>query len=170
MNKSEFAILASAIKTYYPKEGLFPTKESMELWYRMLADIPYDAAENAVNRYVASNKFPPTIADIREYAAMAKLPEVADWSEAWEKARKAVRKFGSYQKEEALEWLDPVTAEAVKRFGYMDLCMMENPEVAKAQFRDIYNQIAKRKKADAQIPAALNAFIEDARKLIGGGA
>jgi hypothetical protein len=51
----------------------------------------------------------------------------------------------------------------------MDLCMMENPDVAKAQFRDIYNQIAKRKKADAQIPAALNAFIEDARKLIGGG-
>ena len=98
-----------------------------------------------------------------------KLPEIPDWSEAWEKARRAVRKFGSYQKEEALAWLDPTTSEAVNRFGYMDLCMMENPEVAKAQFRDIYNQIAKRTKTDAQIPMHLTTFIEDARKLLEGG-
>lgn len=164
MNKNEFLIFSKAMKTFFPKDNLLPTKEAMDLWFDMLQDIPYPVAEIALKKHVATSKWPPSIAEIRELSAGVTNPELPDWTEAWEKARKAVRKFGSYQEEQALEWLDPTTREAVKRFGYVDLCMMEEPEVAKAHFRDVYNIVATRKKTDAQLPFVIMEMVEDVQR------
>ena len=38
MDKQEFATLAMALRTYYPKESILPNKEAMQLWYRELQD------------------------------------------------------------------------------------------------------------------------------------
>jgi hypothetical protein len=45
MNKKEFAIFASALRTYYPKENLLPNEQAMQLWFNQLSDIPYKVAE-----------------------------------------------------------------------------------------------------------------------------
>ncbi len=163
MTTSEFSVFTKAMRTFFPKDNLLPTKESMDLWYRMLKDIPYPVAEAALMKHVSTSKWPPSIAEIRENATEAITPAQADWSEAWEEARKAVQKFGSYQETEALAWMSASTAEAVRRFGYYDLCMMENPEVAKAHFRDIYNNIALREKKEAQLPDSLKSVINNLR-------
>lgn len=154
MTKKEFSILASAMRTFFPKDNLLPNKEAMELWYGMLSDIPYASAEAALKKHVATSKWPPTIADIRQNVTEI-TTEMKDWSEAWENARRAVRRFGSYQEEEALASLDALTRKAVERYGYRDLCMMEEPEVGKAHFRDIYNAIARRESEDASLPKML---------------
>lgn len=66
MQKNEFLNLAAAIKTYYPKDNILPTKESMELWYDLLSDLDYKMAQNAMKNYVKKNQYPPTIADLRQ--------------------------------------------------------------------------------------------------------
>lgn len=33
MTKKEFAKIAMALKTYYPKESLLPNEQAMELWF-----------------------------------------------------------------------------------------------------------------------------------------
>lgn len=66
MTKKEFAIFASALRTYYTKEQILPNDQAMELWFMQLKDIPYDAAQEMLNKWVANNKWSPTIAEIRQ--------------------------------------------------------------------------------------------------------
>lgn len=160
MNKQEFSNFAMALKTYYPRENLLPNAQAMQLWFLQLQDIPYNVAEVTLNKWVATQKWPPTIADIREQEAAIKSGVVNDWGEAWEKTQKAIRMYGAYNAEDALNSLDDITRTTVKRLGYSHLCMSENQSADRANFRIIYEQVAQREKERAQIPAALLSTIE----------
>lgn len=66
MDKQQFAIFSAALRAYYPKESILPNDKVMELWYFQLKDIPYQAAQDMLNKWVKENKWSPTIADIRQ--------------------------------------------------------------------------------------------------------
>lgn len=169
MVKKEFMLFAAALKTYYPKETLLPNEQAMELWYRQLCDIPYEVAEAVLNKWVSTNKFSPTIADLRELATDVKLGEAPQWGEAWEQVMRAVSKYGYYQKEEALSSLDDVTRRCVERVGYRDICMSEMISVERASFRDIYTREIQRSRRDAQIPEEVKKMIDRSQVLMIGG-
>ena len=80
MTATEFAQLAAAIKTYYPRDNVLPTDRAMELWFDALKDLEYRNAVAGLKKYVESHKYPPTISDIREYA-MAYRPTVLEIEE-----------------------------------------------------------------------------------------
>ena len=159
MDAKEFGKFAMALRTYYPKENLLPNQQAAELWYKQISDIPYDIAEIVLNKWVATNKWSPSIADIREQAAGLTQKPIKDWGDAWDDVRMAVRLYGSYQQKEAMESLDELTRECVKRVGYINICMSENIATERANFRMIYNELANRKKEDAQIPERLKQAI-----------
>lgn len=159
MNKKEFALFSSALRTYYPREKILPNEQAMQLWFNQLQDIPYQVAEVTLNKWVATNKWSPSIADIREQAAGLIQGEAKDWGAAWDDVRKAVRLYGSYQPKEALESLDELTRQAVKRIGYITICMSENIAAERANFRMIYEQLEQRQKNDAQLPPKLKELI-----------
>ena len=163
MDKKEFSIFAAAMKTYYPREGLLPNSQAAELWFRQLQDIPYPVAEAALNKWVATQKWSPSIAEIRESAAAITAGELPDWGEAWEKAIGAVRRYGFYRQAEAMASLDDLTKRTVQRLGYNELCMSENLMADRANFRMIYEQLLNRKKMDAQTPVQLSLLIEKLR-------
>lgn len=163
MDKKEFSIFAAAMKTYYPREGLLPNSQAAELWFRQLQDIPYPVAEAALNKWVATQKWSPSIAEIRESAAAITVGELPDWGEAWEKAIGAVRRYGFYRQAEAMAYLDDLTKRTVQRLGYNELCMSENITADRANFRMIYEQLLNRKKMDAQTPVQLSLLIEKLR-------
>ena len=114
MNAKEFGFLADAIKTYFPRDNVLPTENAMRLWYEELKDIPYQLAHLALQKYVCTNKFAPTIADIREQVAELnnqneeELNETAAWSIAW----KAICNSG-YHAEEEFAKLPPVIQRTV---------------------------------------------------------
>lgn len=155
MDKREFAILADAIRTYYPKENILPNKEAMALWYRELQDIPFPVAETALRKWVSTNKWSPSIAELRETAANVKNGEIPDWGEGWEQVCKAIRKYGYYEPRKALESLDPITRQCVERLGFTNLCMSENPTADRANFRQCYETIAKREQTRQQMALPL---------------
>ena len=155
LTTKEFGQFVMALKTYYPRENLLPNNQAVELWYQQLGDIPYNIAELTLNKWVSTNKWSPSISDIRELAATIQTGEYKTWGDAWEEVRMAVRLYGSYQPKEALESLDEITRETVKRIGYKTICFSENISNERANFRMIYEELVKRKKADRQIPARL---------------
>lgn len=160
MTKKEFAIFASALKTYYPRENLLPNNQAMELWYRQLQDIPYELAEASLNKWVATNKWSPSISEIREMSADIQNGEIPDWGNGWEQVQRAIRKYGMYRVGEAMESMDELTRVTVERLGFRNLCVSENPNADRANFRTIYEQIAERKKKDTMIPERLLQKIE----------
>lgn len=160
MDKTEFAKIAAAMRTYYPKEEkLIPNVQAAELWYRQLEDIPYTVAELALNKWVATEKWSPSIAEFRKAAAEVSTAEVKEWGEAWEMVCKAISRYGSYQEAEALAALPELAARAAKQIGWRNLCFSENVPADRANFRMIYERLAERQKQDAQLPPALRDMI-----------
>ncbi len=164
MNKAEFATLAAALKTYYPKEGLLPNQQAMELWYMQLKDIPYKLAEVALNKWVATNKWSPSIAEIRESALSVANGDIPLWSDGWEQVLRAIRMHGSYNEAAALATMDEITAQTVKRLGWGELCHSENTMADRANFRLIFEQVAERKKQREVLPDELTNLIDGLRK------
>jgi hypothetical protein len=176
MTKEDFKKIALAIKTTFPSSPILQTQEAMDMWYMFLQDLDYKVCQNAVLEIISTSKFPPTIAEIREKCShLISLP-VKDYGEAWESVLKAIRKFGYPRELEALESLDEVTRSCVKSLGYVNICMSENIVADRANFRDIYESRAQRKKTDNQLPLSLrtekqkmiDSLIQDTVKQIGG--
>lgn len=163
MTKNEFAIIADAIRTYYPKENILPNAQAMELWFMELQDIPFDVAQTSIRQWVSINKWSPTIADIREMASTVSIGAIPEWGEGWEQVLKAIRQFGMYRVGEAMDSFDSITRQCVERLGFRDICLSENINADRANFRMMYESLQERKKKEAQTPAAVMALIESIR-------
>lgn len=159
MTQEEFAIFAMALKTYYPRENLLPNNQAMDLWFRQLQDIPYKVAEVGLNKWVSLNKWSPSIADIREMASTVAHGELPNWGDAWQEVLRAISQYGSYRPVEAMDSLSPLTKKAIKRIGFVNLCMSENISADRANFRMIYEQLADREKKEAQLSVPLKTLI-----------
>ena len=160
MNKQEFSTFVMAMRTYYAKENILPNQQAMELWYQELQDIPYDIAVAGLRQWVATNKWSPSIAEIREMASSVMNGAIADWSESWEKVCTALRRFGRNRAVEGMESLDEITRETVKRIGgFTYLCNSENVVADRSRFEQVYNAIAERKKKDNQLSLPLKQII-----------
>lgn len=160
MDKKEFSTFAMALRTYYPKEQILPNQQAMELWYRELCDIPYNVAEAGLRKWVISNKWSPSIAEIREMTTSVSEGDIPDWGEGWEQVLVAIRKYGSYREKEAMDSMDDITKQCVTRLGFKNICMSENIASDRANFRMIYEQLAARKKVDQKMPPQLKSAIQ----------
>lgn len=163
MDRKQTATLLMYLRSSYPNNSeALERPETAETWYTALTDIDFEMAKVAVMRWVMTEKWLPSIADIREGVAQITEPTM-DWSEAWSQAMDAVKNYGPYAQKEAMDSLDDVTKEAVKRIGFMEFCLLEHDdvEVMRAHFRDVYNQINARKREKAQLPAALQNKINE---------
>lgn len=163
MTKSEFAKFAMALRTYYPKEKLLPSEQAMDLWLYQLEDIPYDVAVAVLNEWVALNKWSPSIADIREMATSIRLGDMPSWGDAWEEVLKAIRQYGLYRADEAVNSLAPTAQKAIKRIGFTNICLSDNLTADRANFRQIYEAIAEREKKEAQLSPSLQTRIAELR-------
>ena len=163
MTKAEFGKFVMALKTYYPRENLLPNNQAIELWFNQLADLDYTAAELALNKWVSTSKWSPSIADIREAALDIKVGAAPDWGEAWESVIHAIRYFGTWQEREAMESFDEITRKVVRQMGFRDLCMSENIVADRANFRMIYERAVERDRQDAQLPLQLRQLMSDYR-------
>lgn len=155
MTSSEFATLAAALKTAYMRDKFLATKEAYDLWFGMLGDLPYEAASNAVKRWILTEKWTPTIADIRERATQVMIPAIPDWSEGWEAVLNAIHRWGMHRESEALATLPEIARKTVKRIGWQNICLSEEISIERANFRQIYEAIAEREKRTAQLPGSM---------------
>lgn len=161
MNKQEFKILADAIRSYYPREKFIPTREAAELWFDALKDLDFNVAMMSVKRHMQTSKWSPTIAEIREGAVGIVTPE-GSWSDGWGQVRKAIGRFGYCNEQKALESMDEITRNVVKRLGWMQICTTELDDIPtlRANFRMVYEQL----QGDAKNQSLLS---DDVRERIG---
>ena len=154
MNFDEFKRLVKGMKAVYTSQSFLPDAESVKIWYQLLKDIPYEVLRVAVQKHMLTNRFPPTVAELRQ-GTVESVKGKKDWSNGWEQFRQAVRRFGYYQQEEALASMDEVTIRAVKRLGWKELCMSENIMQDRANFRMVYEQEQNKAKEMLALPESL---------------
>ena len=162
MTKKEFAQFGMILKAFYPKETILPNDACMNAWYELLKDLDYNVACAGLRKWATTNKWSPTIADIREMAVSVTQGEIPTWDVAWGNVMVAIRKFGYCRCEEAMASLDELTQECVRNIGgFVNICMSENIEADRANFRMTYERKATRKREDAQVPLDLKNIIEN---------
>lgn len=163
MTEKEFALFVSYLRTYYPRENILPNKQATEIWYTELKDIPYNIAIMALREHVHSEKWSPSISEIRAKATEIQTGAVEDWGSGWQKVMDAIRRFGMYREAEALEGMDEITRATVQRLGFQNICLSENIIADRARFKDIYEQLAERKKRENNLPEGLRLAIKNAK-------
>lgn len=174
MTRDEFKILAKGMKAVFTQPTFLPDADAFNIWYSLLKDLEYQVAQAAIQKYMLTNKFPPTIADIREHAASVRTGEKPLWSDGWEEVLRAIRRYGSYRETEALNSMSEITRTAVQRLGFRNLCMSENIMADRANFRMIFEQLADREQTTQKMPVTLSNLIEEIQRregqnLIEGG-
>ena len=102
MERDEFKILVKGMKAVYAQSTFIPDQDAFNVWFELLKDLPYQQVNLAIQKYMLTERFPPTIADLR-----AKVVEVAEKPieemselEAWAIVRKAIGNSGYKSSEE----------------------------------------------------------------------
>ena len=151
----EFKVLVKALKSVYTKDNFLPDGESIKVWYSLLRDIPYKVLHTAIQKYVMTNKFPPTISELRELCAELTFGEQKDWGDGWEQVLIAIRRHGMYNEGAALESMDDLTRQCVERLGFKNICLSENISIDRANFRQLYQSLSERRKNDEVLPLSV---------------
>jgi hypothetical protein len=124
----------------------------MNVWFELLKDLDYETCRNSVIELISTNKFPPSIADIREKYSAKTNNRIKTPGEAYESVMTAISKFGRNEPQRAYETLDEATVKAVRQLGYVYLCNSENMMADRANFMKLYEVIAKEKQTESQLP------------------
>lgn len=164
MTVDEFGQLAAAIKTFFPKDNMLPTNKAMDLWFDMLKDLPYESAYAALKKHVSSSRFPPTIADIREWAVDFTVPDELNEMEAWSLVYKAICN-STYNSVSEFEKLPPLVQKAVGLPGSLrEWAMTENlnHEVVMSNFQRAYKAELKRHEELQKMPQNVRDLIKKA--------
>lgn len=168
MTRQETAAILSALIAAYPRSGIEANAETLALWHEMLGDLDAHEATLAVKGMIATLKYPPCIADVRE--AVRRQRGIASGEltagEAWDRVMSAVGRYGYYRPEEAREALGESVWEIVRQVGgWSALCASDNVSVISAQFERRYNARKEQRDYQSQLPAGLAG---EYAKLIGG--
>jgi hypothetical protein len=180
MKACDMLVLINFIGVAYPTFPAFADKEqakaTAKVWATMLGDIDLNILTVAVQKHTATNKWPPSIAEIRESALSVVQPETTTAAEAWGEVMKAMQNYGTYGVEEAKESMSPLTRKTVEAIGFRTICLAEEKEmgVVRGQFLKMYELMANREKQDALIPDRMKQQIKEiaeskGMKQIGGG-
>jgi len=160
LTKQEIGALLALATANFPSMQEKDMRPTANLWSEMLSDIPFDIAKAALIKVLATARFWPTVAEIREAAASIANPGILTPAEAWGQVIKAVQEFGYYRSGEGMATLDQTVQKAVKAFGgFREICMSENIDVTRAQFMRIYEQYASREKEMAVLPESVKTFL-----------
>jgi len=165
MEKNESLTLIEILAAAYPNQKQFAdpvqTVKTAKVWASLLGDIPVKLALEATKKHCMLSKFPPTIAEIRERATEIMNPETEiTAADAWGYVMKAIRGYGNWREHEALDSLPEIVKKVVTAIGWKDICLSEEPDIIRAQFRMAFEKIAKSDKETKSLPEAFKKQIE----------
>jgi len=163
MTSNETTILLGMLRAVYPRfyADISPDEVAVivNTWTFMLSDTTLEVAQVALQRLIATSKFPPTIAEMRESIAAVQYAPLPDAGEAWGEVIEAIRSYGYYRQAEGLASLREPVRQVVQRMGWSDLCHSENDIADRAHFFRIYESMERRDRENKQLPAMLKNAI-----------
>lgn len=139
MRESEATDIVAWLVGAYPHRPLPPS--SAAVYALALADVDFDGAKAAVMRLIQTSRWLPTIAEIREEVAKARV-SLPGAEEAWGVVRRAISRYGSYRSPSFD--CDEIDA-AVDAIGWRELCLSEDHTASRARFCAAFTTIASRR-------------------------
>lgn len=145
MTKEECWKLIGLLFTTYPTANL--DVKHAEAYSSAIIDLPADAAAKAIDRLRRTNRFLPSVAEVREATAEVVLGPKRSGEEAYRVLLEAIRKYGRY---EVPQFSDPHLARALGVWGgWVDACNSPDDDPGgRARFIELYEQLVQRERDD----------------------
>ena len=156
MKVDDFRVIIRGLMAAYPRDNFIPNEYTFNLWYEALKDIDYPTLNKASTAYVMGNKFPPTIADIRQLAHDLATPPDDIAAEEWERLRKALGHAGSPEALQHWQRLPDITKQIVGGFSefkeWSIIPTVNLMTVQQPMFIKRFEELTKRARAAGAIP------------------
>lgn len=164
MTREEIVQVLAVLKANYSGALKDITRQEAEgkinLWITMFADTDKKIMNLAIQKIIATSKYFPTVAEVREAISEINTGYVMDGGEAWGEVIAAIRNYGQYREMQALESMSEMTRIVVQRLGWHDLCISEDTEIDRAHFLKVYQAEEKRQKQKNALPLEIQQRIE----------
>lgn len=141
------ALLASV---YEKLERITTDKFLSEQWYKMLSDLTDEQFKYAIEVIVKTQKFTPTISEIREKAVEFNHQSDLNPEEAWGIVYTDIHARGYYNEPHYEDWKLEAAKNAI---GWQTLCDMteDSKSAIRAHFMRIYSSLKQREKVTEAI-------------------
>lgn len=173
--------LISLIVVAYPNFDKFRDeshiRSTVSLWDLMFADDDVRLVSMAVEQHIATSKWPPSIAELREIMTTISNPGLIPVDEAWAAVRKLLSTHESLYSP-TNTYLPQLIADAVDAVGYNQLKELSRAAARgqsskvgldRVAFNQAYEPRLQREKEHAALPEKLRAKLGKARAHFGDG-
>lgn len=178
MTPEETIKILSIIKAAYPQWAkdlkASDAKMMVTLWNDMLQDYEYNLVQIAIKKVIATNKFPPSVAEVIEAINYIKTGGQSEMTEieAWGLVRKAI-KNSAYNAEEEFNRLPEKIQQAIGSHNVLHNWSQESingiETVIGSNFMRSYKQTVIRKKEEKQLPSSIKKMLGNVgQKMIEG--
>ena len=155
----DFRTIIRGLTAAYPTSKFIPDEYTFNLWYSALQDIPYPTLHRASLNYIMTNRYAPTIADMRAYVQDMEKALDTLASQAWDQLLRALRYSYAPESEQVWNDLPEITKQCVG--GYATFRAWGNTEnsalesVQRPMFMKRYEVIQKRDRIEQAVPDGL---------------
>ena len=151
MNEKHITAILSILKAAYPNSYKDLTKQSAQgvisVWTMQLADVPPEIGYIAIQKLISVNKFPPTVAEVREMVVhLSSEAKGAMWER---KSRLELSRFGDEEKGEIPDYTD------YERFANQIYDMTHSFQVELSLHTLMQNEIIRTAIEDPDAPSPL---------------
>lgn len=139
---------------------MFPGNDTVDVWYRLLQDLDYKDAADALGKHLSTSVYPPTIADIRMNIQQEELNGEAAWNLVYKAVGNSI-----YFAEDEFNNLPDLIKKVIISPGHLrEMALMPTDtvnSVEKSHFLRIYETEKKKAKE-------VNAMPEEIRQRLAG--
>lgn len=142
-----WAMLLAAYPAFVKDGDPAQLEQTLHVYQQLLADVPGDVLNATAMQHIASNKWFPTVAELRAGAIAITATQYVPAMEAWGELVDAMLDYGSYAP--MPQFSNPILAAVVRQMGWKELCQSENPVADRAHFCQAYEARVRRAQDDA---------------------
>lgn len=154
MKKSEAAEIVMMLIAAYPATKA--TEQTSQVYEAMLGDLDADVARAAVQRLLATSRWMPTIAEIREACTAQTHGAARSGEQAWAELMMAKRKHGydygavdTHRRSKDPLFGDPLIQQCLMMWGgWNAFALADEDAAARARFIALYGELAGRERQD----------------------
>lgn len=155
------ALLKAAYPNYYKNSD--DVQQAVKLWQSMMCDYQAELVTQAVRAVIATNKYPPTIAEVIEKINFLTQKEETTEVAAWGLVKKAIRNSTYHSKEEFDALPEDIQATLGNYNVLKEWAMSEDSDtetVIASNFMRSYKKKVQSKKQYDALPKDLKMMIE----------
>jgi hypothetical protein len=180
LTKADAARLVAIVVTAYPNYDKFKDAEAVKatvnLWAMMFEADAAGIVGLAVKKHIATSKWPPSVAEIRELMLEIQHPDLIAPDKAWLAVSDLLYTVGQNNYGDLNRQLPPLVARAVESIGWGNLwemhrsyCAGGKPGMDRVAFMQQYTPMYEREKARSMTPDAVNEQIDAAAAVLPDG-